>query len=197
MKNLNEMTIPVDGRIDDKPLEDFSSAIYANGISVHSVFGSIEDFLVARIREHKDGAIFGCVAWLTSLRILKALAECKNVQIVVQKEDFLRPDSNSKSDWNQTLRNAYDRLACGMDRMEMKYGVGELSICSDTRVDAVRCLGNHNTDKSPAAPRMHNKFMVFKMDLLINLDQVCIDNLFLSVHKNSLVAPVVFQIQSH
>ncbi len=36
-----------------------------------------------------------------------------------------------------------------------------MSIASDPSIEAVRCVGNHNRDKKPAFPRMHNKFLVF------------------------------------
>jgi hypothetical protein len=37
--------------------------------------------------------VIGCVAWMTHPGILAALASCNGVGIVVQKEDFLRPDA--------------------------------------------------------------------------------------------------------
>ena len=28
-------------------------------------------------------------------------------------------------------------------------------------INSIRCFGNHNKDKKPAFPRMHNKFLIF------------------------------------
>lgn len=39
--------------------------------------------------------------------------------------------------------------------------ISELSTGGDISIDAVRCVGNLNREKSPAFPRMHNKFLVF------------------------------------
>jgi hypothetical protein len=38
--------------------------------------------------------VIGCIAWLTNTKIIQALRKVdQGVQIIVQKEDFLRPDS--------------------------------------------------------------------------------------------------------
>src|SRR5690606_41580751 len=86
--------------------------------SVETHFRNIEQTLINKILEFKDDLIVGCVAWLTYYRILNALAKCKNVQIVVQKEDFLRPDMNykNKSDWKSTLQQKYNQVNCDMER---------------------------------------------------------------------------------
>ncbi|NCB47419.1 hypothetical protein EOM81_10435 [bacterium] len=36
-----------------------------------------------------------------------------------------------------------------------------MSYCGDPCLGGIRCVGNHNSDKNPAHPRMHNKFIVF------------------------------------
>ena len=71
-----------------QPLADPSTR-NADG-SVEVVFRNIEQRLIDEIRTSK--VVMGCVAWLTSGPILDALAEVQGVSIVVQKEDFLRPD---------------------------------------------------------------------------------------------------------
>jgi phosphatidylserine/phosphatidylglycerophosphate/cardiolipin synthase-like enzyme len=35
-----------------------------------------------------------------------------------------------------------------------------MSFATDPTIEAVRCVGNLNTDKAPAFPRAHNKFLV-------------------------------------
>ena len=36
-----------------------------------------------------------------------------------------------------------------------------LSVAGDPTLAPIRCVGNHNRDRVPAFPRMHNKFLVF------------------------------------
>ena len=75
---------------------------------VQVVFKNLEHVLIELISQHE--AAVGCVAWLTHLDILDALARLKSVSIVVQKEDFLRPDMGSRSDWKNLLRQKYAAL---------------------------------------------------------------------------------------
>ena len=46
-------------------------------------------------------------------------------------------------------------------RYELPGVAGKLSLGASPECEAVRCVGNHNSDRSPAFPRMHNKFLVF------------------------------------
>lgn len=157
--NLNELTISNDGpRPGWQKLAD-NSAVSTNGsVKVH--FRDLEQRIVDHIRHAQ--VVVGCVAWLTSDVILRALA-CvpKGVSIVVQKEDFLRPDISTKNNWKATLQRMYAGLKQPLDRFAVGGIVGELSVCTDSTIDPVRCVGNHNRDKKPAFPRMHNKFLVF------------------------------------
>jgi hypothetical protein len=61
-----------------------------------------KDRLIRLIRQ--ADIVLGCVAWVTSESILKALAEKKGVSLIVQKEDFLRPDLMSSDNWSRRLR---------------------------------------------------------------------------------------------
>lgn len=125
-------------------------------ISVY--FRGLESHLIKLISEAE--VVVGCVAWLTSEAIINALAETK-CAIVVQKEDFLRPDIGSNGNWNRRLRKLYDRLKSPSERYYLGDLVGMLSVGGDPAAPPVRCVGNYNKDKSPAFPRMHNKFLVF------------------------------------
>lgn len=131
-----------------------SSRTVARGLDVH--FDDLEIRLIQQIERHD--VILGCVAWLTNERILRALAG-KQVAIVVQKEDFLRPDSGRRS---RSLRQLYDALQ-SPERFQLPGTAGNLSTCADSSFQAVRCVGNHNSDRRPAFPRMHHKFCVFGM----------------------------------
>jgi hypothetical protein len=81
----------------------------------------------------------------------------KAVGIVVQKEDFLRPDGGN---WRQKRqREAYARLP-----RFTRYSLGQTGHCDYAGApesDAIRCVGAHNSTKSAAFPRKHNKFLVF------------------------------------
>ncbi|MBL7970855.1 MAG: hypothetical protein JNL03_04970, partial [Prolixibacteraceae bacterium] len=161
--NLNELSIEVDGS-DYESLKDYSAVIHEPHFdSVEVILKNLEPRLIDTIKKFEKGAIFGCIAWLTSTPILKALSKCDNVQIVVQKEDFLRPDIDSPNQktWKASLRKLYDGLKCNLERHQFREPMGNLSVCGDPTVDSIRCVGNHNSDKNSAFPRAHHKFLVF------------------------------------
>jgi hypothetical protein len=136
-----------------KELEDYS--VVHGKTNVY--FRNIKDHLIRYIKE--SDMIVGCVAWLTCPEILEAMAG-KQVSIVVQKEDFLRPDTNAKgSEWKNKLRILYKNL--GMMELTDVDVLYNLSYGGNDGVGGVRCAGNHNKDKHPAFPRMHNKFLIF------------------------------------
>lgn len=149
-RDLNKLRILAKGR-PDQPLGD---PMAFNG-AARCYFRDIEERFLAELAEPDVQAVVGCVAWLTSKRILSALAKKRFVSIVVQKEDFLRPDALS----GRELRAAYGRFQNRTSRLGV--GLDSLSTMSDATVEAVRCLGNHNSAKHPAHPRMHHKFAVF------------------------------------
>lgn len=162
-KNLNYLYIDTDGS-GDGTLKDYSvTSTEPHFDSVEAIFKNLESRLLDIIKQFENGAIFGCIAWLTSKPILKALSKCDNVQIIVQKEDFLRPDleQNKSNKWKAKLHILYSDLKCYTERHQFREPMGNLSVCSDPSVDAVRCVGNHNSDKNSAFPRAHHKFLVF------------------------------------
>lgn len=137
------------------PLKDFSIIDPLGRICVY--FRELRARLIEEISQSQ--AIFGAVAWLTDEHILNAMALVPNVSIVVQKEDFLRPDAEQKNDWRARLRASYGRLRSGY-RYDHRL-LAHMSYASDPSLEGVRCVGNYNREKKPAAPRMHNKFLVF------------------------------------
>lgn len=151
--NLNTLLVPVDH--DHEPQVD-------NGLSatakIDVIFKKHRERLVEEIG--RSTAVLGCVAWLTDAFVLEALAKCHHVSIVVQKEDFLRPDLGGKA-WNQNLRRLYGALPSPLLRYSLPGGVSGLNYAGDPQIAPIRCVGNHNRDKRSAWPRMHNKFLVF------------------------------------
>lgn len=159
MTNLNQYKLPNDGIWPDTCFGD-NSVISSGDTSVY--FRDLEKHLIGHIKESK--AVFGAVAWLTSEPILEAMAGLEQVQIVVQKEDFLRPDTGitSAKEWKKKLRRMYNKLKCTIRRGEFENWVlGATSLGSDYPMDPVRCAGRFDNSNNPSKPRMHNKFLVF------------------------------------
>ena len=68
----------------------------------------------------------------------------------------------SSDNWAKELRELYSTLPEGPERFLWPGNlIPSLSMNGDPTMAAVRCVGNHNKDKKPAFPRMHNKFLVF------------------------------------
>lgn len=155
MDNLNKFQLYNDGNYDRNFADNSTTS--DSGVTVY--FRDLEEKLLLHIKE--SNAVFGAVAWLTSYSILDALAELDNVSIVVQKEDFLRPDVGASSDFKSTLHTKYKALKCNLTRYSFSNILSSVSVSSDPSIDPVRCVGNHNSERKPAFPRMHNKFLIF------------------------------------
>lgn len=149
MYDLKHTTDEREGR----PLEDYSTSSSLK-VMFRNLNESAADFI-----EQSDFVV-GCVAWLTCPIILEAMKKPKfGVSIIVQKEDFLRPDSGMAIGWKSVLRKRYDALSCNVNRFDFDRLI-EFTSCGDPSIHPVRCVGNHNKHRSPAFPRMHHKFMI-------------------------------------
>ena len=86
VQNLNRVKIRAShsGRV---PLSDYSCISQACKVEV--VFRNHKERLLRLLQNYSR--VFGCIAWLTDFEILDSLRD-KQVSIVVQKEDLLRPD---------------------------------------------------------------------------------------------------------
>ena len=155
--NLNALEIKNDGNFPG--LKSKNNSLSAHGVDITVLFRNLKQELIQLIECHN--CIVGAVAWLTDKDILAALAKVEHVSIIVQKEDFLRPDIDTGKSWPKELRAAYEKLRNTTDRFAWPGLLGSLSVSSDPTMTAVRCVGNHNSAKLPAFPRMHNKFLVF------------------------------------
>jgi hypothetical protein len=158
IRDLNSIEPDNDGNYPTVGFKDNSTNTIGAPVSVF--FRNHKEHLINKIGEYDF--VVGCVAWLTDFDILSALSLLRNVCIVVQKEDFLRPDYRAGGKaWESRLRKAYRMLRGGPDRFQWPGIISSLSVCCDPSVVGVRCVGNHNSEKHPAFPRMHNKFLVF------------------------------------
>lgn len=157
MKNLQSLCIETDGYVGE-PLKDYSCTGQDGQTSVY--FRDLEQHLITHIKQ--CDVVLGCVAWLTSEPILTALTQSKGVSIIVQKEDFLRPDMAMRSNWSRYLRRLYDKLPSHLSRFDITgTSFQHMSCAGSTELNPIRCVGNYNADKLPAFPRSHHKFVVF------------------------------------
>lgn len=131
---------------------------------IECYFKDIENIVCEKIS--KADVVIGCVAWLTNKHIIDSLRKVKHgVSIIVQKEDFLRPDT--KTNTKQNLYDAYTSIkpyVVGLQKqVKTNTIVDTLSTnsISDSNTSAIRCVGNYNVDKKISWPRMHNKFLIF------------------------------------
>jgi len=139
----------------DFPWDDDQRTTISGPLVAH--FGDLTERAVRFIED--SPAIVGCVAWLTEPRLLGALAG-RDTSIVVQKEDFLRPDARATEGWAARLRASYGLLHNSFARFQFPAPLGFSSYATDPTLEPVRCVGNHNSNRSPAMPRMHHKFLV-------------------------------------
>lgn len=137
------------------PWDDDQRTTPSGAVVAH--FGDLTERAIRFIENSQ--AVVGCVAWLTEPRLLHALAG-RDVSLVVQKEDFLRPDARAAAGWASKLRASYALLHNTFARFQFPQPLGTASYATDPTLEAVRCVGNHNSEKSPAMPRMHHKFLV-------------------------------------
>lgn len=150
--------------IDIENMANFNELIHTdyshkNGsITVH--FRNLKEKLLSEI--HESEIILGAVAWLTDHDILEAISK-KPCQIVLQKEDFLRPDMEvSLSNRSKLkLKEAYENILFGYTSMNFSNKIMELSYDDIFDIEPIRCFG-YLTDKyRHCSPKMHNKFLIF------------------------------------
>jgi hypothetical protein len=116
-------------------------------------FDDLAEYICDEIKKHD--VVVGCVAWLTHKKILRALAEKKDVSFVVTKDDFLRPEPGWE-DRPDELRHFYEALPA-MDKFACPPPINDLGWGSN-HLDPVRCVG---TKAGMWSLRCHHKFAVF------------------------------------
>jgi len=152
---------------EEVPLSNHSVALeLGTGTKAAAYFRDLESPLLRHINE--ADAVVGCVAWLTNLRVLGALASKRATSIIVQKEDFLRPDLEPlKPNWKTELQAYYEAIRPIPAPGHWMAGWLEVRASEDTigcgnplYVVGLRCIG-HRKGLESAMPRMHHKFLVF------------------------------------
>lgn len=158
MDNLNKYQLE---NVEDNTTSFVDNSVVDSRRETQVYFRNIENHLIGHIDEAE--VVLGCVAWLTRGPILDELSKKEYVSLIVQKEDFLRPDIGSlnKNDWKKWLQSKYNSLQSNINRFMFDNLLHSISYASDPTIEAIRCVGNNNKDKKPAFPRMHNKFMIF------------------------------------
>lgn len=159
-----------------KPFPSYAKTTCKDDVkSVVSHIGKLSDALTAHVKE--STAVVGCVAWLTHPGVLAELAKKKLVSIIVQKEDFLRPDSAaagaSASSFKTSLHKAYgaiqgiggvmghyDNVAFGLIE-GMDAGIWCPPMHGETEWHAIRCAGAASAKNRQWRPNLHHKFLVF------------------------------------
>jgi hypothetical protein len=159
--NLNNVKVNDDSHTGKINQTDFSCTGDNKDIEVY--FKNIENIICEKIKKHKY--IVGCVAWLTNKKILTELSKKdKEVLIIVQDEDFLRPDTyfdGNKERFKKTILTYYNKIK-GHDK---DISLGDIGISMHRAIGCgIRRCGFINKDKLPAFPRMHNKFIVLGND---------------------------------
>jgi hypothetical protein len=148
-RNLNDLIIHnADGP--DEPIKATRDEVTSGAITV--LFDGLIDRLCEEIKRWP--AVVGCMAWLTNRAVLEALATREEVCILMQKEDWLRPDSAGWS--KQQLRALLDKVKGGSRWTFCSRGY---CVAGDDSLPPFMCCGVHQTNKTP--PRMHHKFFAF------------------------------------
>jgi len=149
--DLNELDNDNDGNY-PHPIR-MLKAVSSDG-KIEAVFGDLEQKLVEEIQQAQ--VVTGAMAWLTNGAVLRALAGCDTVSIIVNKEDFLRPDKGNAT-------NARTRFLYGKIPKNSRYQWRQsriLSSSGEPTFDAVRCVGMADS-RAKILPRLHHKFLVF------------------------------------
>jgi hypothetical protein len=180
--DLNRFCIPTaDGESGDS-LNHHTATSEDGRVTVY--FRDLQERLLEQI--YAADVVVGCVAWLTSFPVLRALEPKRGVSIIVQKEDFLRPDHDAPNkEWLRELKSLYHALIPKLTRRDIGGRLSEMRDRSyrstseelarewfiEDPMDPVRCVGVNYGINNRSQPRMHNKFLVFcKYDNVVGVD---------------------------
>ena len=143
--NLNDVRRP--GKAFDWAARDRGTA--SGPVTAHfgDVASALENFITG------SEALVGCVAWLTSPRMIAALA-ARPVALVVTKEWWLR--STNRTALSARRRALYATLTGGLAAEDFPVPLDGFG----GTIDAIRAMGHNPRARSAAHPLMHSKFLV-------------------------------------
>lgn len=121
---------------------------------VTALFDDLETHLVKWVMSNP--AVVGCVAWFTNPVVIRALNSRKFSSVVMQKEDWLRPDCDGTHPAKFGAGLYQDKNQLG--RVDLAQLAG-LSFGGDQSVDRYRVFGKLEKGDD-RRPLMHHKFLV-------------------------------------
>ena len=139
--------------------------------SINVFFDNLQKILIEYI--NKATYIIGCIAWMTNDDILHALREKKGIKIIVNKEDFLKGESDiGQKPFYCSMRAIYEELPnlsnaiCPLCKPE-KNNIKHLHECG--HLSSIFHLSNVAKDDNAimtfgivnSFSKMHHKFLLF------------------------------------
>ncbi|QNE48680.1 hypothetical protein F1C58_16615 (plasmid) [Glaciihabitans sp. INWT7] len=121
-------------------------------VTVH--LGDIATPLAQFLRDSES--VVGCVAWITSTRLMDELVG-KPVSLIVNKEWALR--DGDKKPASVRIRANLARLTGGLRRQDFPAPLKSMAGASD-EIDPVRCVGHSPRARTANNPLLHHKFVV-------------------------------------
>jgi len=153
---INFNKLEAEGYFDDFPTMMLNPNFNYQKNKIFVYFRKIKENLLEKIKT--ADVIVGCVAWLTDENILFQLSKKQICSIIINKEDFLRPESKNFRNYQKELRKKYDLIP--FFRKYQLPLIKSLNLSEgEEPTKAIRCMGHK--DKTSYNPRMHNKFLVF------------------------------------
>lgn len=156
--DLNALTPSLSGRSAGRyDWEQKQRTTVNDAVTVH--LGDIATPLAEFLRQSES--VVGCVAWITSSRLMDELVG-KPVQLIVNKEWALRSTDMKPS----AVRNRENlaRLTGGLYRSDFPAPLSQVPGATNEPMDAVRCVGHSPRGRTPNNPLMHHKFVVRLVD---------------------------------
>lgn len=155
------MNFELDNDLDGLNLNDFQkidNKTTSRNVTVY--FRNLKKELIEKIRSYD--MVLGAVAWVTDYEILDELSKKKTL-LVIQKEDFLRPDMKSRLNEKDKLilKKLYSSFK-PFDGTEVATGPFFQDLSKKYQsIPPILCYGVYNKEKMFMTPRMHNKFITF------------------------------------
>ena len=149
---------------DDGARPVYPTRYSTNATTVHVYFDELQQHLAQWINRYEATA--GCVAWLTDPAVMDALISKEEASIVINKEDFKRPDHRVGTDYGEKLKtlesgkSLFGHGYAGEGAVSHDY-LDRMSVACAMGMQRVRCAGGPPGQSGEMRPTMHHKFFVF------------------------------------